>query len=71
MLALRVSMTNEHMVPHCCPSDREEVQKFMFLPDECMQQLLPLDNDDSEMYNFYKCNWSLKENINKTHAIPA
>jgi len=56
MLALRVSMTNESpMVPHCCPSDREEVQKFMYLPDECMQQLIPLENNDDESYDFYKC----------------
>ncbi|XP_022178571.1 cryptochrome-1 isoform X2 [Myzus persicae] len=56
MLALRVSMTNDNMqVPHCCPSDREEVQKFMYLPDECIQQLLPLENNDSEAYDFYKC----------------
>lgn len=55
MLALRVSMTNENMVPHCRPSDPEEVQKFMYLPDECMQQLLPLENKDSEAYNIYKC----------------
>jgi len=55
MLALRVSMANEKVVPHCCPSDREEVQKFMYLPDECIQQLLPLENSDGEAYDFYKC----------------
>lgn len=55
MLALRVSMTNESRVPHCCPSDREEVKQFMYLPDECMQQLLPLENNDSDAYDIYKC----------------
>lgn len=53
MLALRASLTDG--VPHCGPSDREEDQKCMCLPDECMQQLIPLEND-SDLYEFYKRN---------------
>lgn len=56
MQALRISLMGNSMIRHCCPSNREEVQKFMFLPEECMEQLLSKsykDNDSEEYYSFY------------------
>lgn len=53
MQTLQASLMQQSAVPHCCPSDREEVQRFMYLPEVCMQQLRSKD-DDMESYEFFK-----------------
>lgn len=53
MQEIQVSLMEKSMVPHCCPSDLEEVQKFMYLPEECMQQLRS-ENDDMESFEYFK-----------------
>lgn len=46
MESLRLSLMDKPMVPHCCPSDQEEVKRFMYLHENCTQQ--------SNNYNEYK-----------------
>ncbi|XP_025414102.1 cryptochrome-1 [Sipha flava] len=50
ILALRNSMS---MVPHCRPSNQEEVQKFMCLREECMQQLYSKEYQDIDSYEYF------------------
>lgn len=56
MQALRMALMNNSIKPHCCPSNREEVQKFMYLPEQCMSQLLSKSNIEinaEEYFNFH------------------
>lgn len=48
-----VSVMGQSIVPHCRPSDQEEIQKFMYLPEECMQSLRSM-NDDNESFEQFK-----------------
>lgn len=41
------------MVPHCRPSDQEEVQQFMCLSEDYMQQLYTKEYGDIDTYEYY------------------
>lgn len=55
MVALRLTIANESKILHCRPSDQAEVQKFMHLPEECIQNLYSGGNteNDYECFNFH------------------
>ncbi|XP_050432639.1 cryptochrome-1-like [Adelges cooleyi] len=51
MQELRYSLMNEGDVPHCRPANAAEVQKFMCLSNDCMQELLAnLQSEYGDMY---------------------
>lgn len=50
MELLRTSLMEKSMVPHCCPSDQEEVKRFMYLPENFTQQLNNF-NENNNIYN--------------------
>lgn len=54
MQALRLSLMNESTAPRCCPSDLEEVKKFMHLPDEYMEQLQSYKNAEGYDIDTYE-----------------
>ncbi|XP_050537923.1 cryptochrome-1 [Daktulosphaira vitifoliae] len=51
MQELRSSLMNENSIPHCRPSNTTELKKFMYLSNDCMEELCM--NLHSEYSNIY------------------
>lgn len=53
MQSLRSTLINEPIVPHCCPSDNEEIKQFMYQDNIFNHQILHPNINDN-LINF-KC----------------